>query len=79
MKEKPLPERMDLVRERTRVSMEDWTEERERSVTSRQVEAREGEMSARVRGLFRVSVGFRTDSARSFRIWRIVVSGFRRF
>lgn len=80
VKEKPLPERMDLVRERTRVSMVDCTEERERSVTSRQEEEREGDMSARVIGFLEaVELGFRTDSARSVRDWRIMASGFRRF
>lgn len=79
MKEKPLPARMDLVRERTRVSMVDWTEERERSVTSRQEEEREGERSARVMGLVWSGLGFRTESARDLRISRITESGLRRF
>ena len=79
VKEKPLPARMDLVRERTRVSMVDWTEERERSVTSRQVEDREGERSARVMGLVWLGLGFRTESARDLRDSRISASGLRRF
>lgn len=48
--EKPLPERIDLVIERTRVSIADWTEGSESSVTSRQVEASVGDTSARLCG-----------------------------
>lgn len=76
LKEKPLPDKMDLVRESTRVSISDWTESRERSVTSRQEVEREVESEASVPGFLEVVL---TESASCLRDSRMVVSGFRRF
>lgn len=64
---------MDLARERARVSMTDWTEERGRSATSRQVE--ESERSERVRVLELEGV----EVVRVLREVRIVASDLRRF
>lgn len=66
--------------ERIRVSMVDWTEVRERSVTSRQVEAREGETSASVRGcLEEEEGGFVNDLLNLVKDLRMSLSDFRRF
>lgn len=72
--ENPSPERMDRAIFRMTDSMADWTDWRERSVTSRQVDVRE--RSARVRDLDD------DDDAvfiMSFRVLRIAVSDFRSF
>lgn len=79
LKENPLPERIDLVIEKTRVSISDWTEERDRSVTSRQEEEREADTSASVVGfLDEDEDGFLMESANCLRESRMVESGLRR-
>lgn len=75
-KEKPLPERIDLVTVKMMCSICCWTEVRSRSVTSRQVVERF--RSARVRVL-EVEVADRWESVSFFRIERMSVSDLRRF
>lgn len=59
-----------------RDSIEDWTDERERSLTSRQVEERE--RSPRVRVLEEEDEA-RTESVSFLRVWRMTESGLTRF
>lgn len=73
--EKPLPARIDLVRERARVRILFWTEDRGRSVTSRQVE--ESERSDRVRVL--EDEDDLVDSVRALSVSKMKESGLRRF
>ena len=74
MKEKPWPERIWWVRLRTRDSITDWTEERERSDTSRHVDERE--RSARVKGF---EMEEEAEEATDLSIWRMWSSDLRRF
>lgn len=77
-KEKPLPARIDLARERARVSISDWTEERGRSFTSRHVDERDRE--ERVMGFRAEDVPAASEAvARVLRVERIAESGFRSF
>ncbi|KAK9291171.1 hypothetical protein L1049_009359 [Liquidambar formosana] len=68
---------MEWVIWRTRRSMVSWTEERERSVTSRQ--AVERLRSERVRDLEEEEAAAEVDLARSVRSSRMASSGLRRF
>lgn len=69
---------MERARERIRVSMLDWTEERGRSATSRQVEERE--RSERVRGLeLEVEAWVCSLARRVSRVLRIAASELRFF
>lgn len=74
-KEKPFPARIDLAREIANDWILVWTEDKGRSVTSRQVDERE--RSERVRVL-EVEADF-VASARVLIMDRIAESGFRRF
>lgn len=74
-KENPLPARIDLARDMANVWISVWTEDKARSVTSRQVEERS--RSERVRVL-----EVEADLVASVRVSsmdRMVESGFRRF
>lgn len=75
LKEKPLPERIDWTMEMVKASISDWTEVRERSVTSRQLE--ESDRSERVRGFEEEADA--VEITRDCKVWRITESGFRRF